>query len=374
MATPRDPIMTSWVQQQLNDPQLRIEPLAGDASFRRYARIYTQSLDSAQSQAQAQAQSQANTFMLMDAPPDKEDSQPFIEIANWLDQHQVRVPHIIAKDLQQGFILLEDFGDTLLSQVLTPETVDQYYQQAMDQLLQLQAIPVNDTPLPPYSHDKLMQEMSLFDDWFIRQYLNINLTAAEQQILTDTYTLLANTALAQPQVVVHRDYHSRNLMLLSQQNTLGIIDFQDAVIGAYTYDLISILRDAYVQWSPAQVKQWMQYFWQHLPASQTTDKTLTDFAREFDFMAAQRHLKVLGIFIRLNLRDGKTGYMKDLPLVLHYLYQETRDYPELAAFNAFLQQRIVPAFVQQQPESRALFNDGLDEGLEVTAQIKSAPQ
>lgn len=368
MATPRDPIMTSWVQQQLNDPQLRIEPLAGDASFRRYARIYTQSLDS------AQAQSQANTFMLMDAPPDKEDSQPFIEIANWLDQHQVRVPHIIAKDLQQGFILLEDFGDTLLSQVLTPETVDQYYQQAMDQLLQLQAIPVNDTPLPPYSHDKLMQEMSLFDDWFIRQYLNINLTAAEQQILTDTYTLLANTALAQPQVVVHRDYHSRNLMLLSQQNTLGIIDFQDAVIGAYTYDLISILRDAYVRWSPAQVKQWMQYFWQHLPASQTTDKTLTDFAREFDFMAAQRHLKVLGIFIRLNLRDGKTGYMKDLPLVLHYLYQETRDYPELAAFNAFLQQRIVPAFVQQQPESRALFNDGLDEGLEVTAQIKSAPQ
>lgn len=368
MATPRDPIMTSWVQQQLNDPQLRIEPLAGDASFRRYARIYTQSLDS------AQAQSQANTFMLMDAPPDKEDSQPFVEIANWLDQHQVRVPHIIAKDLQQGFILLEDFGDTLLSQVLTPETVDQYYQQAMDQLLQLQAIPVNDTPLPPYSHDKLMQEMSLFDDWFIRQYLNINLTAAEQQLLTDTYTLLANTALAQPQVVVHRDYHSRNLMLLSQQNTLGIIDFQDALIGAYTYDLISILRDAYVRWSPAQVKQWMQYFWQHLPASQTTDKTLTDFAREFDFMAAQRHLKVLGIFIRLNLRDGKTGYMKDLPLVLHYLYQETRDYPELAAFNAFLQQRIVPAFVQQQPESRALFNDGLDKGLEVTAQIKSALQ
>ena len=344
MGLPREQALTTWVQQQLNDTELTIHPLAGDASFRRYARI----------------RSKAKTYMLMDAPPEKEDSQPFVAIDLWLDTHGVRVPHIIAKDLSQGFILLEDFGDTLLSQVLNDDTVDQYYRQAMNQLLQLQQLPINDPaqPLPAYDFDKLMQEMSLFDHWFVEQYLNLQLTPDEQQLLHETYRLLANTALAQPQVVVHRDYHSRNLMVLQQEQDvkqeLGVIDFQDAVVGAYTYDLISILRDAYVQWPARRVNEWMQYFWQHLPASQTTSKTLNDFAREFDFMAAQRHLKVLGIFIRLNLRDGKTGYMKDLPLVFHYLLQEIKAYPELQAFEAFVQQRVLPAFLQQQPESRAV--------------------
>lgn len=345
MGLPREQALTNWVQQQLNDTELTIHPLAGDASFRRYARIH----------------SKATTYMLMDAPPDKEDSQPFVAIDQWLDRHGVRVPHIIAKDLTQGFILLEDFGDTLLSQVLNDDTVDQYYRQAMDQLLQLQQLPNNDPaqPLPAYDVDKLTQEMSLFDHWFVEKYLNIELTPNEQQLIKHTYALLANTAVIQPQVVVHRDYHSRNLMVLEAgANTgiheLGVIDFQDAVVGAYTYDLISILRDAYVQWPAQRVQTWMQYFWQHLPADQTTDKTLTDFAREFDFMAAQRHLKVLGIFIRLNLRDGKTGYMKDLPLVFHYLLQEIKQYPELKAFDAFLQQRVLPAFLQKQPESQAV--------------------
>jgi aminoglycoside/choline kinase family phosphotransferase len=345
MSIPREQALITWVQQQLNDTMLTIHPLAGDASFRRYARIH----------------SNYKTYMLMDAPPEKEDSQPFVAIDQWLDTHGVRVPHIIASDLSQGFILLEDFGDTLLSQVLSDKTVDQYYQQAMDQLLQLQQLPLNDPAqqLPAYDFDKLMQEMSLFDQWFVEKYLNIELTPDEQQLLLQTYALLANTALAQPQVVVHRDYHSRNLMVLQNQTnlddkTLGVIDFQDAVVGAYTYDLISILRDAYVQWPANRVNEWMQYFWQHLPASQTATKTLTDFTREFDFMAAQRHLKVLGIFIRLNLRDGKTGYMKDIPLVFHYLLQEIRQYPELQAFNGFLQQRILPAFLQNQPQSRAV--------------------
>ncbi|RYY78265.1 MAG: phosphotransferase [Moraxellaceae bacterium] len=350
MGLPREQALTNWVQQQLDDTELTIHPLSGDASFRRYARIH----------------SKAKTYMLMDAPPDKEDSQPFVAIDQWLDSHGVRVPHIVAKDLAQGFILLEDFGDILLAQVLTDDTVDQYYQQAMDQLLQLQHLPINDPaqPLPAYDVDKLTQEMSLFDQWFVEKYLNIELTLAEQQLIKHTYDLLANTAVIQPQVVVHRDYHSRNLMVLntgSNTNTheLGVIDFQDAVVGAYTYDLISILRDAYVQWPAQRVQTWMQYFWQHLPAHQTNDKTLTDFAREFDFMAAQRHLKVLGIFIRLNLRDGKTGYMKDLPLVFHYLLQEIKHYPELKAFDAFLQQRVLPVFLQKQPESQAVIEDML---------------
>ncbi len=342
MATTREQVLSEWVKQQLNDSELSIHPLAGDASFRRYARILTQQ------------QGQTKSYMLMDAPTDKEDSQPFVDIASWFDAHQVRVPHIVAQDLKQGFILLEDFGDTLLSQVLNLDTADRYYHQAIDQLLHLQKLPGNDGLIPAYDAPKLIAEMSLFDEWFLRQYLNIQMTTEESQLLTDTYNLLANTAVAQPQVVVHRDYHCRNLMVLENDSNLGIIDFQDAVVGAYTYDLISILRDAYVQWPAHKVQEWMQYFWQHLPDEQTQTKILNDFKREFDFMAAQRHLKVLGIFIRLNLRDGKTGYMKDLPLVLHYLLHEVQGYAELKDFSEFLQQRILPAFLQQQPESRSV--------------------
>lgn len=342
MATTREQVLSEWVKQQLNDSELSIHPLAGDASFRRYARVLSQQ------------QGQTKSYMLMDAPTDKEDSQPFVDIASYFASHGVRVPDIVAQDLTQGFILLEDFGDTLLSQVLNIDTADAYYQQAIDQLLHLQSIATKDSLIPAYDAQKLIAEMTLFDDWFVRQYLQIQLSQQEIQLLQNTYQLLADTALAQPQVVVHRDYHCRNLMVLKDDKHLGVIDFQDAVVGAYTYDLISILRDAYVQWPASKVQQWMQYFWQHLPAEQTNGKTVDGFKREFDFMAAQRHLKVLGIFIRLNLRDGKTGYMKDLPLVLHYLLNEVQGYPELQAFSEFLQQRVLPVFLQQQPESRSV--------------------
>lgn len=347
MATTREQVLSEWVKQQLNDLKLTIHPLAGDASFRRYARILSTH------------NGQPKSYMLMDAPTDKEDSQPFVDIASWFAAHQVRVPHIVAQDLKQGFILLEDFGDTLLSQVLNADTADQYYQQAMDQLLSLQQLPTTDGLIPAYDAQKLVTEMSLFDEWFVRQYLNIDLTEQESKLLQNIYQMLANAALAQPQVVVHRDYHCRNLMVLeiddaTDDTRLGVIDFQDAVVGAYTYDLISILRDAYVQWPKHKVQEWLQYFWQHLPTEQTRGKTITDFKREFDLMAAQRHLKVLGIFIRLNLRDGKTGYMNDLPLVLHYLLNELQDYPEFNEFNQFLQQRVLPAFLQRQPNTKEI--------------------
>lgn len=362
MATTREQVLSEWVKQQLNDLKLTIHPLAGDASFRRYARILSTH------------NGQPKSYMLMDAPTDKEDSQPFVDIASWFAAHQVRVPHIVAQDLKQGFILLEDFGDTLLSQVLNADTADHYYQQAMDQLLSLQQLPTKvdltqasqtqnhqnkNHQIPAYDAQKLIAEMTLFDEWFVTQYLDIQLTEQEKQLLKNAYQMLASAALAQPQVVVHRDYHCRNLMVLDSSNSnddkrLGVIDFQDAVVGAYTYDLISILRDAYVQWPKHKVQEWLQYFWQHLPTEQTRGKTITDFSREFDLMAAQRHLKVLGIFIRLNLRDGKTGYMKDLPLVLHYLLNELQDYPEFTEFNQFLHQRVLPAFLQRQPNTKDL--------------------
>lgn len=337
MAVAREQALQQWVVQQLNDTNLTIHPLAGDASFRRYARIHSNN----------------KSYMLMDAPPDKENSLPFVQIDQWLDEHGVRVPHIVAKDLEQGFILLEDFGDVLLSTVLNEQTVDQYYAQAMKQLIGLQQLPTDSQVIPVYSHEKLVSEMALFHEWFLK-FLNIEPTEQEQALIQQTYQLLADTARAQPQVVVHRDYHSRNLMVLTDDADLGVIDFQDAVIGAYTYDLVSILRDAYVQWPVAQVQQWVAQFWQLLPAEQTANKTLPQFMQEFDYMAAQRHLKILGIFIRLNLRDGKTGYMKDIPLVFFYLLQELQPYAELAEFNSFLKTRVLPAFLQQYPDQSQL--------------------
>lgn len=334
MATTRELALQQWVITQLNDPQLQINHLPGDASFRRYARI----------------QSQNKSYMLMDAPPEKENSLPFVNIDHFFDEHGVKVPHIVAEDLEQGFILLEDFGDTLLSTVLNDETADQYYTQAMKQLIELQKLPTDTGLIPAYDFAKLHQEMSLFDQWFL-PFLDIDLNEQEQALLQDTYTLLANTAVAQPQVIVHRDYHCRNLMVLDDNPNLGIIDFQDAVVGAYTYDLISILRDAYVSWPANKIKQWVAEFWQQLPVEQTANKTLADFEREFDFMAAQRHLKILGIFIRLNIRDGKIGYMKDIPLVFWYLVQELTAYPELHAFAQLLNDKIKPAFLQKFPSA-----------------------
>lgn len=337
MVTTREQALSQWVKQQLQDPSLSISHLAGDASFRRYARITSNN----------------KTYMLMDAPPEKEDSHPFVNIDHFFDQHGVRVPHIVAEDLVQGFILLEDFGDTLLSTVLNEQSADHYYGQAMQQLIELQKLPTNTGLFPAYDHNKLVAEMSLLDQWFL-PYLNIELSATEQQLLQDTYAIFAGVALAQPQVVVHRDYHCRNLMVLADDKNLGIIDFQDAVIGAYTYDLVSILRDAYVCWPVERVAQWTGEFWQRLPAEQKAGKTIQDFQREFDYMAAQRHIKILGIFIRLNVRDGKLGYMKDIPLVFSYLLQEIEQYQELDQFNQFMKQRVLPAFLAKQPEAESL--------------------
>lgn len=344
MVTTREQALSAWVQQQLNDTALSIHPLPGDASFRRYARILSQN----------------KSYMLMDAPTDKEDSRPFVNIDHFFDQHGVRVPHIVAEDLNQGFILLEDFGDTLLSTVLNDQTADHYYGQAMQQLIALQQVPTDSGLLPAYDFNKLMTEMALLDQWFLPHF-GVGVSVEDQQMLDDAYTVLANTALSQPQVVVHRDYHCRNLMVLKDDSNLGVIDFQDAVIGAYTYDLVSILRDAYVCWPTTKVAQWMAEFWQRLPADQTQQKSLQDFQREFDFMAAQRHIKVLGIFVRLNVRDGKLGYMKDLPLVFSYLLQEIEGYAELADFSNFIRQRVLPAFLAKQPEAQALLGQYLGE-------------
>ncbi|RZG84041.1 phosphotransferase [Acinetobacter sp. WCHAc060033] len=329
MNTQREQLIQTWLTSVLSSDQFEINFLAGDASFRRYARIILNN----------------KTFMLMDAPPEKEDCRPFVAIDEFFDVNGVRVPHIIAKDLDQGFLLLEDFGDVLLSTKLTDETVDTHYAQSFKQLVQLQSI-AGESHLPAYAYEKLISEMELLTDWLLPS-LNIQTTDEESALIKRSFAILANAALAQPQVIVHRDFHSRNLMILNGETDQGVIDFQDAVIGADTYDLISIARDAYVQWNPERVYSWFKVFYDLLPASAKEERDFEQFKRDADFMAIQRHIKILGIFVRLFERDGKSGYLKDLPRVMWYLLEESKPYAELQPFMQFIHARVLPKFEQK---------------------------
>ncbi|WP_166168865.1 phosphotransferase [Acinetobacter sp. SA01] len=326
MNTQREQLIQTWITSVLGSDQFETHFLAGDASFRRYARIKLNN----------------KTFMLMDAPPEKEDCGPFVTIDEFFDQNGVRVPHIVAKDLELGFLLLEDFGDVLLSTLLNEQTVDAYYAQSFKQLIQLQAID-GTNHFQNYSYEKLISEMELLTDWMLPS-LHIQPTAEESGLIKRTFAILANAALAQPQVIVHRDFHSRNLMKIAGETDLGVIDFQDAVIGADTYDLISITRDAYVQWNAERVYTWFKTFYDLLPESAKQDRDFEQFKKDADMMAIQRHIKILGIFVRLFERDGKSGYLKDLPRVMWYLLEESQPYAELQPFIQFIQTQVMPKF------------------------------
>ncbi|UGQ24777.1 aminoglycoside phosphotransferase family protein [Acinetobacter calcoaceticus] len=329
MNTQREQLIYTWLTSVLENDQFKIAFLAGDASFRRYARI----------------QLQNKTYMLMDAPPEKEDCVPFVTIDEFFAGHGVRVPQIVAKDLAQGFLLLEDFGDVLLSTLLNDETVDKYYEQSFKQLIHLQSVNGQEQ-FPAYSYEKLLTEMKLLTDWMLPS-LQITPSVEQQQVIDDAFDVLAKTALAQPQVIVHRDFHSRNLMKIANEPELGVIDFQDAVIGADTYDLISITRDAYVQWNAERVYQWFRVFYDLLPESAKLNRSFEQFKRDADLMAIQRHIKILGIFVRLFERDGKSGYLKDLPRVMWYLIEESRGYAELDEFMLFINDIVMPKFIEK---------------------------
>ena len=332
MNTQREQLIQTWLQAVLQSDQFEVSFLAGDASFRRYARIKLNN----------------KSYMLMDAPPEKEDCAPFVSIDEFFDQHGVRVPHIVAKDLGLGFLLLEDFGDVVLSTLLNDETVDQYYAQSFKQLIELQQVDGRDH-LPAYSYEKLMSEMRLLTDWMLP---SLNIQATEQQLETieQAFDFLTMEALNQPQVIVHRDFHSRNLMQIENETALGVIDFQDAVIGADTYDLISITRDAYVQWNADRVYQWFEVFYDLLPNAAKENRSYEQFKRDADLMAIQRHIKILGIFVRLFERDGKTGYLKDLPRVMWYLLEESHGYEELNDFMQFIREIVMPKFIAKYGE------------------------
>ncbi|WP_299204899.1 phosphotransferase [uncultured Amphritea sp.] len=303
-------------------------PVSGDASFRRYFRL----------------KSHGMSWILMDAPPEKENSHPFVCIAKAWEPLEIHAPIVHAVDFQQGYMLLSDLGDDLYLGQLTDDTADELYGRAFAALTRLQQCQdISGHPLPEYDRALLQREMDLFRDWLVADLLKIELKPGVRHLFNEVSEYLIDAALEQPKVCVHRDYHSRNL-LVDGDNTPGVIDFQDAVIGPITYDLVSLLRDCYIEWPDMRVYQWVDQFGEQLVADGLLDQyDRATFYRWFDLMGAQRHLKAAGIFARLSLRDEKSGYLADIPRTLNYIIRVAGRYDSLLTFSAWLQDVVVPA-------------------------------
>ena len=318
--------MSDWLRKDLGKSFSRLVPASADASFRRYFRLI----------------SEGKRYIIMDAPPDREDSRPFVEVAKSLRGFGLNVPHVYEQNLEKGFLLLSDLGEKDYLKVLNEGNADSLYADAIDALLKMQQSGnENDLLVPAYDQTLLMSEMMLFHDWLLVEHLQLQITDAEKSMLSNTFDLLTDNALAQPQVFVHRDYHSRNLMVCDNQ-TPGVLDFQDAVIGAISYDLVSLLRDCYVVWPREKVLKWQEHYCRgaHERGLLSTEQ-LKQFPRWFDLMGVQRHLKASGIFARLHHRDGKGGYLADIPRTLNYIAEVTKEYEELKSLSDFVCQRVL---------------------------------
>lgn len=311
-----------WLTKGLGLSGYEIAPASADASFRRYFRITFA----------------GESRIVMDAPPDKEDTRPFVRIARQLHQLGLHVPEIHAENLQQGFLLLSDLGSEVYLNRLNNSNADRLYGDAMGALLILQSKGPDESTLPAYSESLLHQEMGLFRDWYLLRHLGLNLSEVETRLLDAAFARLAALALEQPRVSVHRDYHSRNLMVCEQNP--GILDFQDAVYGPVSYDLVSLLRDCYIAWPREQVESWaLGYHDQAVDHGILHERQDGRFLQWFDWMGMQRHLKATGIFARLNHRDGKPGYLDDIPRTLGYIVEVSGEYRELGELHRFLQDR-----------------------------------
>lgn len=323
----RQSTLEGWLGQLTASP-IQLQPVSGDASFRRYFRFVHQGV----------------SHVAMDAPPSHEDCRPFVALADSYLAAGVQVPAIAARDLAQGFLWLRDFGDQLLLPLLTSEPAARHWYPRCLQLLpviqQVQA--TADGPLPCFDEAMLRREMALFSDWLLPRHLDYHMDADELALWQQLTDLLVANALAQPQRGVHRDYHARNLMVLAD-DSIGVIDFQDAVVGPITYDAVSLLRDCYVAWPDELVDELLEGFRQQLlAAGETAAADAGRFRRWFDLMGMQRHLKAAGIFARLLHRDGKPGYIADIPRTVGYILAVGRRYPELQAVMGWLESRIWP--------------------------------
>jgi len=323
--------LVQWLQGLFGARDFTVTVASADASFRRYFRVHRG----------------GETWIAMDAPPDKEDMKPYIRVATMLADVGVNAPRILHSNIEQGFLLNGDLGSrTYLGELARPENVDNLYHDSLDALVAIQSrSAANAAQLPPYDAALLQREMALFPEWFCSRHLGLSLDAKATADLQRVFDALTEEALKQPRVFVHRDYHSRNLMLTDggkQGANPGILDFQDAVNGPVTYDLVSLLRDCYIEWPLARIHGWVARFRERAQAAGVgVGKDEKEFLRWFDWMGVQRHLKVLGIFSRLWYRDGKSGYLKDIPRTLEYVRGVVRNYPELATLSQLIETKIV---------------------------------
>jgi aminoglycoside/choline kinase family phosphotransferase len=321
-------LLKQWLEDELDFSDYSLKPASSDASFRRYFRVTHD----------------GSSFIVMDAPPEKENTRPFVTVARLLLDAGVNVPEILDESPELGFLLLSDLGSRLYLDALNGETVERLYGDALGALAAIQACAPVRGVLPDYDHALLMREMGLFRDWLVGTHLGIVPNDAQSALLEQAFARLTENALGQPQVCVHRDYHSRNLMV-TRRNNPGILDFQDAVIGPVTYDLVSLLRDCYIAWPLDRVEAWALGYQELALQSGILREEHEDpvrFLRWFDLMGVQRHLKAAGIFARLNHRDGKPGYLNDIPRTLGYVTEVARRYGEIAGLGEFIEAEVMP--------------------------------
>lgn len=299
-----------WLQTVLGTADYDLQPASADASFRRYFRT----------------RHEGESFIIMDAPPDKEDSHPFVQIAQLMHQAGLNAPRVLASDLENGFLLLTDMGMQTYMSALSESTADELMSDAIDALIVWQ-LATESRVLPAYDEALLQRELDLFPDWYVGRHLGTELTKAQREDWASICAVLLQSALAQPRVFVHRDYMPRNLMVCDPNP--GILDFQDAVEGPIAYDVLSLFKDAFLSWPAEKIENWRHEYWQKALAAALPVGSEPDFVRWFDLIGVQRHLKVLGIFARIRYRDGKSHYLEDAPRFVRYIRDVVPAYSEL---------------------------------------------
>jgi hypothetical protein len=324
----RKELLNQWISGLYPNDGFTITPASADASFRRYFRATFANRE----------------LIVMDAPPQHEDCKPFLHVGELFESAGTHVPHVYAQDLTQGFLLLSDLGNTTYLQALTADNARQLYGAATDALIKIQ-LASKENELPRYDEALLRRELNLFPEWYIAKHLGATLSAKQSAKLEEVFKRILANNLAQPCVYVHRDYHSRNLMV-SEPNP-GILDFQDAVYGPITYDLASLFKDAYIKWEEEEIMDWLIRYWEKArKAGLPVREDFGEFYRDYEMMGVQRHIKVLGIFARLYHRDGKDGYLKDIPLVFEYLYRASVRYIDLKPLQVLLEE-LQPQAIQE---------------------------
>lgn len=318
--------LRSWIEGVITTSSYELEPAAGDASLRCYFRVRLA----------------RDSFIAMDAPPARYDASVYVRIAERLLALGLNVPRVLAADLARGFLLLSDLGDRTYLGQLSECSAERLYGDALAALQRLQQGTRDDGFLPPYGRTLLLSEAGLFGEWYLDRYLGRQLTPAQRGILEQSCVMLAEAALAQPRVWIHRDFHSRNLMVTDEHNP-GVLDFQDAVVGPISYDLVSLLRDCYIDWPEERVLHWVDLYRANAArAGVPVGSERAQFLRWFDLMGVQRHLKAIGIFARLQQRDAKPGYLDAIPRTLAYLMRVSARHDELAPLHRLLQELALP--------------------------------